>query len=162
MEQETKKIKRKEKKKKRQSGFTLIEIMVVVMIIGMLAALVGVNVYNRFIKASRGVAVAQIRNFMTALDSYYLDNRMYPTTEQGLQALSQKPTSSPVPKSYPEGGYLNEIPLDPWRNEYVYNRPGVQGGPYSVESYGADGIDGGEGENADIESWRLSAEQQGE
>jgi len=146
------------KEKKRMEGFTLIEIMVVVMIIGMLAALVGVRVYQSFGTAQRKAAAGQIRNFMTALDTYYLDNRKYPTTEQGLQALVQKPTSAPVPKNYPREGYLDQIPLDPWQNEYVYFSPGVQGGRYSIESYGADGIDGGEGENADIESWNLSDE----
>ncbi len=139
-------------------GFTLIEIMVVVMIIGMLAALVGVKVYERFGTAQRQVAIGQIRNLMTALDSYYLDNRKYPTTEQGLQALVEKPSGSPVPKNYPRDGYIDNVPLDPWRNEYVYRSPGTGGGPYSIESYGADGMDGGDGENADIESWNLQAE----
>ncbi len=153
------KLKSNKENKKPIQGFTLIEIMVVVMIIGMLAALVGVKVYERFGTAQREVAKGQVRNLMTALDSYYLDNRRYPTTEQGLDALVQKPTSPPVPKNYPEGGYIDEVPLDPWNNEYIYFSPGVNGGPYSLESYGTDGTDGGQGENADIESWNLSGEQ---
>ena len=136
-------------------AFTLIEIMVVVMIIGMLAAIVGVNVMQRFEQAKRKTAAAQIRNFMTALDSYRLDNNKYPTTEQGLEALVNQP---PEAKHFPKGGYLNSIPLDPWDNEYVYFSPGLNGEPYTIESYGADGVDGGEGENADVESWRLDEE----
>lgn len=140
------------------AGFTLIEIMVVVMIIGLLASLVGVKVYQVYGGAQRKAAKAQIRELMTKLDLYYLDNKKYPTTEQGLQALVQAPTTSPQPKNYPPGGYMDEAPLDPWGNDYVYFSPGTQGGPYSLESYGADGLDGGEAENADIESWHMSAE----
>ena len=149
---------KREEKKKPMAGFTLIEIMVVVMIIGMLAALVGVRVYDRFSMAQHKVTAGQVRNLMTAMDSYFLDNGRYPTTEQGLQALVQKPSSSPVPKNYPANGYLDTVPADPWGNEYIYCSPGVQGGPYSLESYGADGMDGGEGENADIESWNLGGD----
>ena len=144
--------------KKPMAGFTLIEIMVVVMIIGMLAALVGVRVYQRFGTAQRKVTAGQIANLKTALDSYYLDNGRYPTTAQGLAALVQKPGSAPVPKNYPTDGYIDQVPLDPWGFEYVYFSPGVSGGPYSIESYGADGLDGGEGENADIESWNLAGD----
>jgi general secretion pathway protein G len=140
------------------AGFTLIEIMVVVMIIGMLAALVGVRVYERFGTAQREVTAGQIRNLMTALDSYFLDNGRYPTAAQGLDALVQKPGSAPVPKNYPTNGYIDQVPLDPWGNEYVYNAPGINGGPYSIKSYGADGLEGGEAENADIESWNLSGD----
>ena len=147
---------RREARRRWRAGFTLIEIMVVVMIIGMLAAVVGVKVYERYGKAQRKVAAAQIRSFMTALDSYYLDNSKYPTTEQGLKALVQKPTSAPVPANYPATGYVSEIPKDPWQNEYVYFSPGSNGDPYSISSYGADGLQGGENENADVESWNLS------
>ena len=108
--------------------------------------------------AQHKVTAGQVRNLMTAMDSYFLDNGRYPTTEQGLQALVQKPSSSPVPKNYPANGYLDTVPADPWGNEYIYFSPGVQGGPYSLESYGADGMDGGEGENADIESWNLGGD----
>jgi len=152
---------KKKRKRKSQSGFTLIEIMVVVVIIGMLMTLVGVRIFSRLEKAKRKVAVAQIRNFMTALESYRLDNGFYPTTEQGLEALVKKPTIPPIPKNYPEGGYLTskKIPLDPWGNPYVYFSPGLNGEEYTIESYGADGVDGGEGKGADIESWHLEDEQ---
>ena len=139
----------------RREAFTLIEMMVVVMIIGMLAALVGVNVMERFERAKRKAAAAQIYNFMTALDSFRLDNNRYPNTEQGLEALVSGTQDA---KHFPKEGYLRTIPLDPWDNEYVYFSPGLNGEPYSVESYGVDGIDGGEEENADIESWRLDEE----
>ncbi len=153
-------MKRKREKEK-QTGFTLIEIMVVVVIIGMLMTLVGVRIFNRLEKAKRKVAVAQIRNFMTALESFRLDNGFYPTTEQGLEALVKKPTIPPIPKHYPEGGYLTskKIPPDPWGNPYVYFSPGLNGEDYTIESYGADGVDGGEGGGADIESWHLEDEQ---
>ncbi|HUT55616.1 MAG TPA: type II secretion system major pseudopilin GspG [bacterium] len=144
-------------KKKPLAGFTLIEIMVVVMIIGMLSALVGVAVIDRFEKAKRQAAKAQISNFMSALDNYYLDNSRYPTTEQGLKALVQKPGSSPQPPNYPLNGYLNSqsIPLDKWGGEYIYFCPGANNQPFTIESYGADGMAGGEDKNADIQSWNL-------
>ncbi len=140
------------KRQIRREAFTLIEIMVVVMIIGMLAALVGVNVMDRFERAKGQAAAAQIANFVTALENYRLDNNRYPTTEQGLHALVVAP---PNVKNFPRNGYLNSIPFDPWDNNYIFFSPGLSGQPYTIESYGADGIDGGESENADIESWRL-------
>ncbi len=146
----------KERKDKDQSGFTLIEIMVVVMIIGLLAGLVGARIWQYIGPAKQNAAKAQIMNFKTSLDKYYMDNGRYPTTEQGLQALVEKPAGFPEPKNYDPDGYLDSIPLDPWGYEYVYFSPGVQGGKYSLESYGADGVDGGEGEDADIESWNMS------
>lgn len=147
-------------KKKPMSGFTLIEIMVVVMIIGMLAAMVGVGVMDRLEKAKRKTAAAQIRNFMAALNNYYLDNNRYPTTQQGLQALVEKPSSSPAPVSYSPNGYLDQsqIPKDPWGFDYIYFCPGVNGGTFSIESYGADGVSGGEGNDADIQSWNLAGD----
>jgi general secretion pathway protein G len=145
-------------KKKAMAGFTLIEIMVVVMIIGMLATLVGVKVIDRYESAKRQAAIAQIKNFSSALQQYYLDNSRYPTTEQGLKALVQKPTSSPQPINYPSSGYLeqNDLPPDPWGHEYIYFSPGAGGEDYTIESYGADGVSGGEGKNADVQSWNLS------
>ena len=140
-------------------GFTLIEIMVVVMIIGMLATVVGVKVMGYIPKARRNTAKAQISQFKTALDKYYLDNSHYPTTEQGMQALIEEPSSHPQPKNWDKNGYLESIPPDPWGNEYIYFSPSVTSkGPYSIESYGADGIDGGEDENKDVESWDLGAD----
>jgi general secretion pathway protein G len=148
-----------ERKRRGRPGFTLVEIMVVVVIIGMLASLVGVTVIRQLEKAKKKTAAAQIHNFMTALDMYYMDNSNYPTTEQGLQALVQAPSTSPVPKNYPRDGYLQQIPKDPWNNDYIFFSPGVTGGPYSIQSYGADGIQGGEENNADIESWNLSGDK---
>lgn len=149
--------KRSEKNNHRMDGFTLIEIMVVVMIIGMLATMVGVRVMDSFEKAKRKATAGQIRNLMTALDTYYMDNSRYPSTGQGLKALVAKPSGSPSPKNYPANGYLStsEVPLDPWDNEYIYFSPGSNGEPYTIQSYGKDLTQGGEGDNADIESWDL-------
>ncbi len=151
--------KEKERKKQGEAGFTLIEIMVVVMIIAMLSTIVGVNVINRLDKAKRAGAAAQIRSLMTALDSYRLDCGHYPGTDQGLEALVTPPSSGTC-RNYQEGGYLSgNVPLDPWGSPYVYLSPGLQNEDYTIESYGADGQEGGEGKNADIESWRLGEEQ---
>jgi general secretion pathway protein G len=146
-----------ERRDQKTAGFTLIEIMVVVMIIGMLAAVVGVQVMNRYEIAKRKTAAIQINQFMSGLANYKLDNNRYPPTEQGLEALVTKPSSEPAPKNYPQGGYLTstKVPPDPWGNAYVYASPGVNNEEFSIESYGADGVDGGEGTNADIESWHL-------
>lgn len=139
-----------------EEGFTLIEIMVVVMIIAMLSTMVGVAVINRLDKAKKMGAAAQIKNLMTALDSYRLDCNVYPTTEQGLEALEVPPSSGNQCRNYQDGGYLTgDVPLDPWSNPYIYLSPGINGEDYTIESYGADGQDGGEGKNEDIESWRL-------
>jgi general secretion pathway protein G len=149
-------MKRKRERKK-EGGFTLIEIMVVVMIIAMLSTMVGVTVINRLDKAKRVGAAAQIRSLMTALDSYRLDCNVYPSTEQGLEALVNPPSSGNPCRNYQEGGYLTgDVPLDPWDNPYIYLSPNdEQNKDYTIESYGADGQDAGEGKNADIESWRL-------
>jgi len=148
------------KKKQKERGFTLIEIMVVVIIIGMLATLVGLRVFNMLEKGKRNTAVVQIKNFEAGLSAYRLDNGRYPTTEQGLEALIRAPSIEPRPKSYPQGGYLQarEIPLDPWDHPYVYYCPGLDGEEYTIISYGADGEEGGEGNNADIISGRLENE----
>lgn len=149
--------KRRGERKKPLAGFTLIEIMVVVMIIGMLMAIVGTRIIDQYKKAQRKTTVVQIKALEQALTSYYMDNKTYPTTEQGLQALVQKPTSSPVPKSYAQNGYLDSstVPKDQWSNDYIYFSPGQNGQPFTIESYGADGLQGGEGDNADIQSWNL-------
>lgn len=151
--------KENDRKRRGAAGFTLIEIMVVVMIIAMLSTIVGVNVINRLDVAKRAGAAAQIRSLMTALDSFRLDCGVYPSTDQGLDALVAAPSSSSC-RNYQEGGYLSgNVPLDPWNNPYVYFSPGLNGEDYTIESYGPDLQDGGEGKNADIESWRLGEEQ---
>ena len=139
-----------------EEAFTLIEIMVVVMIIGLLTGLVAVNVVNYMKKAERKAAAAQIHNFMTALDTYRMDCSRYPTTDQGLKALAQKPSVGDACRNYPPGGYLKGIPKDPWGNSYVYYSPGLNQEEYTIESYAADGMQGGDNDNADVQSWSLS------
>lgn len=134
-----------------QAGFTLIELMVVLLIIGVLAALIVPNVLNRADDARVTAAKADVANLMQALKLYKLDNLRYPTAEQGLQALLVKPTTPPVPSNWKN--YLDQLPKDPWGNAYVYLNPGIKG-EVDVMSYGADGQSGGEGNNADIGSWQ--------
>ena len=143
-------------KMKESRGFTLIELMVVIVILTALAMLVGPKLIGRSDDAKRTDAQVQIRNFETALKLYKLDNGNYPTTEQGLQALVTKPTTGQIPAKYKEDGYLEnkKVPKDPWGNDYVYLSPGEHG-DYDLYSFGADGVRGGEGKNADIESWDL-------
>lgn len=135
-------------------GFTLIEIMVVIVILAMLAALVGPKLMGRSDDAKVTDARVQIKNMETALKLYKLDNGVYPTTEQGLISLVTKPTVGVIPKNYKEGGYLEgkKLPKDPWQGDYIYVAPGEHG-DYDLLSYGADGAKGGEGKNADITSW---------
>jgi len=135
-------------------GFTLIEIMVVVVIIGLLAALVVPNLMGRVGQASVTKAKADIQAIETALTMYKLDNFNYPTTAVGLLALVQKPSDNSAP-NWRTGGYLKRIPKDPWGNEYQYALPGTHGGEFDLFSYGADKQQGGEGENADIGNWNL-------
>lgn len=137
------------------AGFTLIEMMVVVAILGLLITIVGVNLIGNVDKARATKAMAQIKNFEAALDLYQLDNAVYPITEQGLKALVEKPSVGETPCCWREGGYLrntNQVPLDPWNHEYVYLAPGTKG-PYDIISYGADGRPAGDGKNADITNW---------
>jgi general secretion pathway protein G len=138
-------------------GFTLIEVMVVVVILGILAGLVISKVKGRPEEAKRLKAQMQIEQLEQSLYLYYLDNGEYPTTEQGLDALVEQPASEPVPKRWREGGYLEKgkVPLDPWHNPYVYVSPGVNSKDFDLESYGADGEDGGEGRYADVENWNI-------
>ncbi len=138
---------------KGRKGFTLIEIMVVVIILGILAGLVLPRFMGRTEEARRTKAKIQIENLESALKIYKLDNGVYPTTEQGLEALVQKPAVGFVPKNWREGGYLEKgkIPLDPWGRPYVYLSPGVKTRDFDLKSLGADGEEGGEGENEDIE-----------
>ncbi|MCQ2030600.1 type II secretion system protein GspG [Stutzerimonas zhaodongensis] len=138
----------------KQRGFTLIEIMVVVVILGILAALVVPQVMNRPDQAKVTVAKGDIKAIGAALDMYKLDNYSYPSTQQGLDALVKKPGGNPQPKNWNRDGYLKRVPKDPWGNEYQYLSPGTQG-PYDLYSYGADGKQGGSELNADIGNWDL-------
>lgn len=136
------------------SGFTLIEIMVVIVILAMLAAIVGPKLMGRTDDAKVTDARVQIKNMETALKFYKLDNGVYPSTEQGLNALVTIPTVGVIPKSYKDGGYLEskKVPKDPWGNDYLYVSPGEHG-DYDLFCYGADGAKGGDGKNSDITSW---------
>src|SRR5262245_31043534 len=140
------------------AGFTLIELMVVIIILGLLAAIVMPRIVGETDKARYGAALAQMRILEDALKRYKLDNGLFPTTEQGLEALVRRPTSGILPRGWPEGGYLDkqEIPRDPWGNTYIYIAPGQHSPDYDLKSLGADGGEGGDSYNADIESWRIS------
>jgi general secretion pathway protein G len=132
-------------------GFTLIELMVVVVIIGVLAAVILPNVIGRDDDARVTVAKTDVNNIMQALKLYKLDNQGYPTSEQGLQALSARPTAGPAPANWK--GYIEKLPNDPWGKPYQYLNPGIKS-DIDVMSFGADGVAGGEGKNADIGSWQ--------
>ncbi len=138
--------------KSHQKGFTLIEIMVVLVILGLLVAIVGPNILGRGDQARVTAAEAQLSNIANALDLYRLDNSHYPSTQQGLEALAEKPSGTPEPRNWNPDGYLKPIPLDPWGNEYQYVSPGTEG-PYDLYSLGSDGQDGGEDTAADISVW---------
>jgi general secretion pathway protein G len=137
-------------------GFTLIEIMVVIIILGILAVYIGPKIMGRPGEAKQVKAKVDIAALETALKLYKLDNGKYPTTEQGLQALVEKPETGNVPAKWKEGGYLDKrkVPKDPWKNDYLYISPGVHG-DYDIISYGADKAPGGEGEDADVNSWEI-------
>lgn len=139
------------------AGFTLIEIMVVIIILGLLAAIVMPRIVGETDRARYEQARVQMRILEDALKRYKLDSGRFPTTEQGLEALVSKPSTGTVPRTYAEGGYLDkpEIPSDPWGNQYVYISPGQHGPDYDLKSFGADGLEGGEGYDEDLESWRL-------
>jgi general secretion pathway protein G len=137
-----------------QRGFTLLEIMVVVVILGILAALVVPKIIGRPDEARIIAAKQDIASLMQALKLYRLDNQRYPTTEQGLQALVVRPASAPPAPNWKAGGYIERLPGDPWGNPYQYLNPGVNG-ELDVFSLGADGALGGEGNDADIGSWNL-------
>ena len=138
----------------RARGFTLIEILVVIVILGVLAALIVPNVISRPDEARATVAKSDVAAIMSALKLYRLDNQRYPTGEQGLAALVAKPEQPPVPPNWKPGGYLEKLPKDPWGRPYVYLNPGVRG-EVEVMSFGADGQAGGSGVDADIGSWEL-------
>ena len=131
------------------AGFTLIEIMVVVFILGLLVTLVAPRIVGRTDEARRTKAAADIKGIEEALHLFKLDNGFYPTTDQGLQALVTKPETGNVPRRWNPDGYLETVPIDPWGNPYVFLS---DGNAYSLKSYGADGTEGGEGKYADIDS----------
>jgi general secretion pathway protein G len=137
-----------------QRGFTLIEIMVVVVIIGLLAAFILPNVFGNVIKAQIAKVKGDIQGIETALTMYKLDNYKYPSTDLGLAALVQRP-NDPTVRNWREGGYIKRVSKDPWGNPYQYVFPGTHGQEYDLYSFGADGQEGGEGENADIGNWNI-------
>lgn len=139
-----------------EAGFTFIELMVVIVILGILAGLVIPRLMGRPEEAKQTKARMQIESLETALKLFKLDNGFYPTTEQGLQALVEKPEAGKIPQKWRKGGYLEKgrVPNDPWGNPYVYLSPGIQG-EYDLISYAADGVQGGEEENKDINSWEI-------
>ena len=140
----------------RQKGFTLLEIIVVVFILSILVALVAPRIIGRTDDARITDTKLQIKNFEMALKLYKLDSGFYPDTQQGLDALIEKPTTGKIPQKYRDGGYLEQkkIPADPWGNPYIYVSPGLHG-DFDIVSYGADGKEGGDGKDGDIKSWDM-------
>jgi general secretion pathway protein G len=140
----------------REKGFTIIELMVVIVILGILASIIAPRIIGRADEAKVTEGKVQIVNLETALKLYKLDNGIYPATEQGLEALIEKPTIGTIPRKWREGGYLEKrrVPTDPWGNPFIYASPGLNG-DFDLISYGADGVRGGDGFNEDIENWSL-------
>lgn len=133
----------------KQSGFSFIEIMVVLVIIGIMAAAVGGKFLGKADEARAKQAFSDFSTIESALKVYRLDNHRYPTTEQGLQALVEKPSLDPIPRQWSSEGYLEAVPIDPWGNPYIYTK---EGNKYVLSSYGADGVAGGQEQDADIDS----------
>ena len=144
---------RQKRKTLYRTGFTLIELMIVVVILGLLATIVMPKILNRPEQVRRIKAKVEIRNIESALALFKTDTGRFPTTSEGLEIL----VSGHSIKGYNSDGYLDKVPPDPWGNEYIYISPGVHSNDYDLQSFGKDGEDGGTGENADIESWNLEA-----
>ncbi len=138
---------------KQQQGFSLIEIMVVIVIMGLLLSYVAPKVFQNVEKAQLQKVQADFSSIKTALANYRLDNFVYPTSEQGLEALVTKPQIAPEPRGWRSEGYLDKIPMDPWQREYLYLSPGENGKPFEIYTLGADGVRGGTGQDADISNW---------
>jgi len=140
-----------------QRGFTLMEIMVVIFIMGLLIAVVAPSVLGSQDKAMKQKVMADLSTFEQALDMYRLDNLRFPSNEQGLAALVTKPTVEPLPRSWRADGYIRRLPQDPWGNAYQYRSPGEHGRVdiYSLGADGVDGVDGGEGIDGDLGNWNL-------
>ena len=136
-----------------QGGFSLVEILVVLVIMGLLISVVAPTVLNRADEARVQKTYADFKAIETALKIYRLDNYVYPTTEQGLEALVEASTLDPEPRNFKAGGYLGDLPLDPWGRPYLYLSPG-ENGEIDLYSLGADGLSGGEGQNTDIGNWK--------
>jgi general secretion pathway protein G len=143
---------RRRRRRSREAGFTLVEMMVVIVILGLLATVVAINVLPSQDKAMKEKARADVSVLEQALESYRLDTFNFPRTEDGLQALVTPPASLAQPDRFREGGYIRRLPKDPWGNDYQYRSPG-QHGAIDVFSFGADGREGGEGKDADIGNW---------
>ncbi|MFN9250115.1 MAG: type II secretion system major pseudopilin GspG [Brevundimonas sp.] len=137
----------------RRAGFTLVELMVVIVIIGLLATVVAINVLPSQDRAMIGKARADVATLEQAVETYRLDNLVFPTTDQGLQALAAPPAGLAQPGRYRQGGYVRRLPEDPWGTPYQYRHPSAHGGQFDVWSWGADGREGGDGNDADIGSW---------
>jgi general secretion pathway protein G len=140
-------------KTRNNAGFSLVEILVVLVIMGLLISVVAPTVLNRADEARVGKVLADFKNIETALKIYRLDNYVYPTTEQGLEALVEASTLEPEPRNFKEGGYLEEVPLDPWGRPYLYMSPGEHG-EVDIYSLGADGLAGGEDQSLDLGNWK--------
>lgn len=140
--------------KKKDEGFTLIEIMVVVIILSILAGIIIPRIAGRPEEARRTKAVVQIKQLEGALNLFMIDNGFYPSTEQGLESLVTEPTTGEAPQNFKEGGYMKKLPNDPWGSQYAYLSPGEHG-DFDLISFGADGEEGGDGRDADIGNWEI-------
>lgn len=142
-----------------QSGFSMIEILVVLVIIGLLVSIVAPNVLDRADDARITKVGADFKGIESALKMYRLDNFVYPSSEQGLEALKDRPSIDPVPRQYRSNGYLERLPTDPWNRPYLYLSPGEEE-EFDIYTLGADGVAGGEGQNADLNNWKSGENEQ--